>query len=180
MDRPAPRTLTAAAALAELRETGRLAHAVLTEPLPIRDLGTDEVITQPIHLLDCRFPRLDGWYSTYEAPVVLERCEVGAVQLTSTFFLAGLAIRGCTFTGLFTVECGGHNKGGAVVELSGCTFRAFANFFDCLYEGPFVARDCAFEAGTNLLGNQGTAYSVSFATPPEITGCTGTLDVAGG
>lgn len=180
MDRPAPRPLTAAAALAELRATGRLAHATLSEPLSLRDLAIDEVITQSIHLVDCRIPRLDGWYTTYEAPVLFERCEVGAVQLTSTFFLAGLAIRGCTFTGLFTVECGGHNKGGAVVELSGCTFHAFANFFDCLYEGPFVARDCAFEAGTNLLGNQGTPYSCAFGTPPEITGCTGAMEINGG
>jgi len=180
MDRPAPRTLTAAAALAELRETGRLAHATLSEPLSLRELATDEVMAQPIHLVDCRIPSLDGYFTTYQAPVVLERCEVGDTQMISTFFLAGLVIRDCTFTGKFSVECGGHNQGGTAVELSGSTFRGFANFLDCWYMGPFILRDCAFEAGTNLLGNQGTPYSAAFDTPPEITGCTGRLDVDGG
>jgi hypothetical protein len=107
---------------------------------------------------------------------VLEGCEIGNAELFSAYFLAGLSVAGCTFTGRVDFQCCGHNRSGTAVRLQDSRFLGFVNFFDCWYEGPFQVRGCAFEGGTNLLGNRGEPFEVQFDVQPELMGNTGTLD----
>jgi hypothetical protein len=170
------RSITAAGALAELQRNGVLVDVTVTEPLPLRALCADDELNQPIRLTRCSVSDLEGPCIQFAAPVVFEECEFGSAELFAAYFLAGLTVAGCTFMGRVDFQCGGHNRGGAAVCLEDSRFLGFVNFYDCWYEGPFQTRRCAFEGGTNLLGNRAQPFEVQFDVQPELTENSGTMD----
>jgi hypothetical protein len=94
----------------------------------------------------------------------------------SSYFSGGLLIDRCMLASTH-LSCGGHNRGGTAIVLSATTFKAFVDFADCQFEGPVLVRKCAFEAGTNLLGNRERPDRVQFAVPPVLTDNRGRLDL---
>lgn len=173
------RRISAEEALEELRRTGELVDAVLDEPLHLRALPGDEYSTGAHRFLRCSLSSLVGHFLEYAGAVSLEDCQVGELDMSASYFLAGLLIRGCTFTGLVDFQCGGHNRDGTVVRFEDTVFQRFVNFFDCDFDGPIELRRCAFEAGTNLLGNRDQPFMVGFVVAPVIEECTGSVDLDG-
>jgi hypothetical protein len=169
------RVLSSAAAIQELRQTGALSGVRVSEPISLRALCDSDVISSPIRLDGCHVTEIDAPCVQFLAPVVLTRCDIGRAQFFAAYFLAGLSIRQCTFSGKVDFQCSGHNRGGSLVHLEDNVFDQFVNFFDCWYEGPFEARKCDFKKGTNLLGNRGQPFEVRFNVEPVLADNSGNV-----
>jgi len=69
---------------------------------------------------------------------------------------------------------------GAEIRFVDNIFSNFVNFFDCYFIGPFIMKNNIFKKGTNLLGNKGEQYEVTFETEPKIENIKGNLELNGG
>ena len=173
------RTISADAALGELRANGVIADARIDEPLSLRPLCDGDTLNWPVSIVRCSLKELDASCVEFAAPVVFERCQIEKAQLFAAYFLAGLVVRSCVFTDAVDFQCGGHNRGAALVSLEDNLFDGFVNFFDCWYEGPFEVRRCTFRKGTNLFGNKGEPFEVRFDVEPVVTETMGVIDQDG-
>ena len=173
------RTVSAEAALNELRTAGVIADANIEGPLSLRPLCEGDVLNWSVRIERCSLNELDASFVEFVHPVILERCQIGRAQLFAAYFLAGLVVRGCTFADTVDFQCGGHNRSGALVQLEDNVFHGFVNFFDCWDEGPFEVRRCAFGGGTNLFGNKGEPFEVKFDVEPVAFENTGAIDQDG-
>ncbi|HEY3383287.1 MAG TPA: hypothetical protein VGK32_16060 [Vicinamibacterales bacterium] len=173
------RNLSASAALDELQRTRILGNALVEGSLSLRPLCEADALQGPVRIVGCVVDQLDGACIEFAGPVLLEGNHIRRVEFFATYFLAGLTMRGCVFEDTVDFQCGGHNRNGSAIILEGCTFRGFVNFYDCWFEGPFAARRCDFQAGTNLRGNRGKPFQVQFDVTPEVAEVTGTIDANG-
>jgi hypothetical protein len=170
-------------ALATLRHGLPIRSARIPDLLDLRPLctpGSDSILT-PIQFIDCDLHRPEAAAVEFHAPVLLQHttCRAGAL-FWAAYFLQGLKVQACRFADATDFQCGGHNRDGATIEFADTTFDAFANFFDCRFEGPVTFRRGTFHTGTNLLGNVGKPHEVRFDVPPIIDQVTGTLNLSGG
>lgn len=147
--------------------------------MSLRRLCEGDLLNRPVRIDGCSLPELDASFVEFADSVILERCQFGRAQLYAAYFLAGVVVRGCTFADAVDFQCGGHNRGGALVQLEDNVFQGFVNFVDCWYEGPFELRRCTFKAGTNLLGNKGEPFEVRFDVAPVVTENIGVIDQDG-
>jgi hypothetical protein len=126
---------------------------------------------------NCVLDKLDSPSVEFKHAVELRGSHFRACCFDSAYFLAGLTIDSCVFERQVDFEAGGHNK--AVISITNSEFREFANFFDCWFQGDVIIMNNDFMKGTNLLGNKGKAYGVSFDVEPRIGNNKGTIDIDG-
>ncbi len=169
------------AAVKVLRVGHPLTGAVVEGTLVLRDVAepaANAVIRSPVTMVDTVLDKLDAGFITFEAPVALERVTIlGFCLLHASFFLAGFTAVDCRFEQGADVRWGGHNKDPHAFRLERCEFDEFVDFEDEWFQGPVEIRGCSFHGGTNLLGNQGQPFVVSFDVPPVIESNTGNLDL---
>ena len=169
------------AAVKILRSGRRLDGAAVEGTLVLRDVAEPAfhaVIDLPVTIVDTVLDKLDAGFIEFRAPVTLERVTVaGSCLLHSCFFLAGFSAVDCRFKRGADVRWGGHNKDGHAFRLERCEFDEFVDFEDEWFQGPVEIRGCSFRGGSNLLGNQGQPFVVSFDVPPVIESNIGDLDL---
>ena len=99
-----------------------------------------------------RLTSLFGMAGYYFAGFVLERCQIGPVDLS----------------------CGGHNRNGHAIVIFDTKFSGYVSFTDSWYEGPVRIERCSFDDGTDLL-NREQHCPVQFDVAPIIDGNVGDL-----
>nr|WP_246580432.1 hypothetical protein [Deinococcus aestuarii] len=171
--------MTAEDALAQLGEGRPIEDATIADEVRLRQLSEDKT-SVPVLLRRCHLEGLSALLLQFSAPVVFEDCTFRTANFYAAYFLRGAEFINCTFLTEVSFECGGHNEPSVRFRLAGCTFRGFVNFFDNWFHGLVEIRECAFERGTNLLGNIGQPFAVRFEVPPIIEGNTGDLALDGG
>ena len=81
------RTISADAALGELRANGVIADARIDEPLSLRPLCDGDTLNWPVSIVRCSLKELDASCVEFAAPVVFERCQIEKAQLFAAYFL---------------------------------------------------------------------------------------------
>lgn len=165
-----------------LRRGLPLRELLVAEPISIESLAINERITQPIEIVGCQLHSLNAISLRFESSVVIKDSLIENTNgsFAFSYFLGGLIIQECTFESKVDFQCGGHNKNSNCFLIADSTFKKFVNFFDCWFEGPVEIRNCDFEAGTNLLGNQDAPYAATFKLPPVIENNIGVMNLSGG
>jgi hypothetical protein len=166
--------------LERLRRGKVVRNAVIAESLDLRVLCQKGYKIQlPIRFVGCHLRGLEASRLGFHERIFLKGCTIQSAEnaFDSSWFVAGLGVEKCTFESAVSFQCGGHNQQGTEVVLVDNTFKGFVNFFDCWFEGPVEVRGCRFKGGTNLLGNQGKPFQVTFDVPPILEDNLGDLNV---
>lgn len=175
------RDWTAGEVLDHLKRGLPIRDARVADHVDLRDLCEPDGMRArvPVTFSGCELRALSGAIIEFEGPVVLKRTVVSAAVFCGAYFLGGLRVEGCRFESDVDFGAGGHNRDGSELALTDTVFGGFVDFYDCWFEGPVLIRRCAFEKGTNLLGNVGEPIEVSFDVPPVIEETTGDLALSG-
>ncbi len=139
---------------------------------------TETVIEQSVVFRNCDLKLLIAGECAYRRPIVLEQCRIENAAFDTCYAKAGMRMADCTFSNdIFLFLWSGHNK--QPIEILNCTFRGYVDMFDAWFQGPVTIKHCRFLKGTNLLGNQGQPYRVSFDVAPVIVDNEGVLNLDG-
>jgi hypothetical protein len=186
--------LTAAAVLEAISRGETVHNAIVAETIELRLLakhwplgtqgppGTQDQLLVPVSFVGCQLHCIDAVCLHFHHPFVLRDTviDIPSASFYACYFLEGYTIERSTFCGDVDFQCGGHNATDKPVIIRDSTFRGFVNFLDCWFMGPVEVRNCCFEKGTNLLGNKGQPFEVTFDVAPLIDGNSGDLDLNGG
>ena len=165
-------TIGSVRAIRMIRKTGRLENVHVLGELYMLELGSE--VRFPIEFKDCEFDFLNSMSVQYCEPVVWDHCLFKRVSLSAAYLYKGLTCKDCEFTDYFCWDMGAHNIPEGPVLFKRVKFRKFADFWDSVFDGPFVLRDVEFLDGTNFM-NERFSW-VSFKYPPVLDGVKGELD----
>ena len=170
-------TCSAAAVLARIRAGDTIRDAEVSESLGLRAIAEGDYVRREVRFANCRLTALDIACLHFECLVAFEGCSFGELAGFAAYFLGGLTVQRCVFESRVDLSCGGHNQNGTSVLFTECRFGDFVDFSDCWFQGPVLITRCAFDAGSNLLGNHGRPYAVKFDVPPTIDANSGNLGI---
>lgn len=167
--------------LATLLHGDSLVGMDIPSVLRLREIADEDIISTPVVIVRCSILSLDAPFCSFQKQVVLDESEFREdVSFHASYFIAGFVARHCHFHHSLDFQSGGHNKGDREFRLEACSFDGFVNFFDCWFEAPVVIKACVFGGGTNLFGNQGQPYQVTFDVKPIVEDTKGHMDMSGG
>lgn len=116
----------------------------------------------------------------YAKNFCIENCMIESADLDGCYLIEGITISTCTFkSDMRLLSAGGHNKPGVPVIIKDTTFLGRVDFVDAWFMRPVKITGCNFMAGTNLLGNVGCSYSVTFDVNPDIHDNKGKMNLDG-
>jgi hypothetical protein len=167
-------------ALDILRRDGRLENIHIEGELDIAKLGEFDIdklgheIDYPLEFRNCEFEYYFSTTQCHAALVVWDHCVFRKIRLFGTHFWKGLTCRDCELLSEFSWDAGGHNSPETPILFERVKFHKFADFFDCLFQGPVILRDVEFIDGTNLINKE--FGWVSFEYTPVLERVKGELD----
>ena len=165
-----------------LKKEKKISNCKINTPLNLRKLlkAKNDRINIEIYFENCDIDEINCELIEFFKKITLKNCTIKKANFYSTYFIGGITIESCEFENEVDLQSGGHNLNGAEIKFLNNTFSNFVNFFDCCFIGPFIMRNNYFKKGTNLLGNKGKPYEVTFETEPIIENTTGNLELDGG
>jgi hypothetical protein len=168
--------------LSYIKEGEPIRNVRVAERVSLTSICGAGQLYHPVEITGCRLVSFDAMMIQFHQGVLLENSLISESHgsFAGSYFLGGLRIQNCIFESDVDFQCGVHNKGDNLFALRNTVFKKFVNFFDCRFEGPVEIKNCRFEAGTNLLGNRGAPFEVTFETPPIIKDNFGDIELSGG
>lgn len=164
--------MKASDALALLRDSRKLRHATVKQPITFID-----EVDHEIHCTDCHFDSFRALFAEFKHHVRFKRCTFQHCNFYSAYFLQGLYVSACEFNTTVEFAAGGQNAKDCNFEIRDSVFHDFVDFGDCWFEGPVIIDNVGFRDGTNLLGNASTPIQVTFDYAPIIENTQGQLDI---
>lgn len=109
--------------------------------------------------------------------LIIENCVVDRFSAIGTSFNGSVIIRNSIFREELRFIDSGYNKQEIIIENN--VFLCHADFFDEVFEAPFILRNNILLDGTNLFGFQGESCQVTFRSGYTVEGNLGQLDFEG-
>lgn len=167
--------------------TAEFAKDLLLESKPLIDFYISGILdivdfsknNKNIRIENCIVEYLKSESVEYLSKVELINTEFKKCAFSFCYFQGGLNIEKCIFNDYLDFQCGGHNNKENAFIIKDCIFHGFVNFFDCIYNGAVDISGNDFIKGTNLMGNLGHSYQVSFDIKPKIENNKGRIDLDG-
>lgn len=151
------------------------------DKIELRMSSKDEcLIDSPVTFINCQIKALDASYCTFNKKLTLVDCVIEYASLSASFFLSGLTIDRCIFNNdIFLFSMGGHNAEDKPIIIHDTIFKGYVDMNDAWFMGPLIISKCKFMKGSNLLGNKGQPFEVSFDIKPELIDNQGKLNLDG-
>jgi hypothetical protein len=153
----------------------------IIEKIELRSSTKDgDYIDRAVTFYNCQIKALDASYCTFNKKLTLVDCIIEAALLSTSFFLSGLTIERCTFKNdIFLFSAGGHNAKDKPIIIHDTIFEGYVDMNDAWFMGPLIISKCNFKKGSNLLGNKGQPFVVTFDIKPELIDNQGNLSLDG-
>jgi hypothetical protein len=166
----------------KLKKEKKISNYKISIPLNLRKLlkVKKDQLSIEISFENCDINEIIFESIEFFKKITIKNSKIKSANFFSSYFIGGLTIESCEFENEVDFQCGGHNMDGAEIRFVDNIFSNFVNFFDCYFIGPFIMKNNIFKKGTNLLGNKGEPYEVTFETEPKIENIKGNLELNGG
>jgi hypothetical protein len=160
-DLTAKREITCDEALELLRANQPIQDKIVVGQIDLVKFG-DDADNFSVIIDNSKIEGLFAQTINFKKQVVIRNSHIEKCDFGFAYFTGGLLITNSVFYSDLDFQCGGHNKQENKIELTDNDFRGFANFFDCIYNGPVIVKRNKFKLGTNLFGNKGKFWQPQF------------------
>jgi hypothetical protein len=147
----------------ELNNNSTISDLKLIEPFRLSDFKRDQ-FDYPIRITSSIIGDFDISFTTFIQKIRIENTKINSLFGMSCFFNAGFELLDCEILENSDFSCGGHNKNGAIFQISNCVFHGSVTFCDSWFEDIVILEENDFKKGTDILyaGYETTGTSVVF------------------